>query len=415
MLIGGFYMKKLCKRGLTLFVIMCLIVTLVPINTWKKSYALSQPQVNKKIATLQKEIKSLKDKKNKELKKEKKQKRGTISIIGTIISTNPLIVQSSFGNSYYWIKNAKNMDVLITYVSGYVKKTGQTKNYSAGGYTYTCTVVNAVKVSSKSYTYQRKINAKKKQLTTYKKVKKDYFIPKSATIVEGTEKKIKGDWKYNGKYNTKNFKSSNPSIVSVDKNGILSAKKVGKATITATTGISKRKKTCTITVTPKINSLSFEQKTYKITRADLDDTLCYTLKYIPDCNDSKEKVTIQIKSLKLDSEDVTSTLYIHPKAEKTDFDLSYYYDGNDEKQVYNGKIKLQFNPSYLDEKEMEEKELEYEVILTTESGVKATCKIIYDRYSGDNDDYDNDDYDDDYNDSNYNDNDDYNGSDQYYG
>lgn len=49
-------------------------MTLVPINTSKKSYALSQPQVNKKIATLQKEIKNLKSKKNKELKKEKKTK-----------------------------------------------------------------------------------------------------------------------------------------------------------------------------------------------------------------------------------------------------------------------------------------------------------------------------------------------------
>lgn len=394
-------------------------MTLVPINTSKKSYALSQPQVNKKIATLQKKIKNLKSKKNKELKKEKKQKRGTISIIGTIISTNPLIVQSSFGNSYYWIKNAKNMDFLITYASGYVKKTGKTKNYSAGGYTYTCTVVNAVKVSSKSYTYQRKINAKKKQLTTYKRVKKDYFIPKSATIVEGTEKKIKGDWKYNGKYNTKSFKSSNTSIVSVDENGILSAKKAGKATITATTGISKRKKTCTITVTPKINNLSFEQKTYKITRADLDETECYTLKYTSDSSNSKEKITVQIRSID-SSKNVTDSMYIHPESEWDEVESEYFYNGyeNDEYYVYNGKIKLHFCSNYTIDKE-------YEVTLTTESGVKTTCKVIYDdNHYGDDDDqyYDDDDdyYDDDndqyYYDDDYNDNeDDYDGSNQYYG
>ncbi len=60
--------------------------------------------------------------------------------------------------------------------------------------------------------------------------------------------------------------SSKPKVATVDKNGVVTGVKKGKAVITATSSDGKKTAKCTVTVTKvvKVKSIAFDKKTYKI-------------------------------------------------------------------------------------------------------------------------------------------------------
>lgn len=96
------------------------------------------------------------------------------------------------------------------------------------------------------------------------------FIPKkvvldktSLTMTIGTSKTLKAYDPANSAYKLSiQWKSSNTKIATVDKNGKITAKSAGKATITATLN-SKTKATCKVTVTPKPTKIKSAAKSGK--------------------------------------------------------------------------------------------------------------------------------------------------------
>ena len=83
------------------------------------------------------------------------------------------------------------------------------------------------------------------------------------------------------------FKSSNSKVVSVDKKGKLTAKKAGKATITATAAKKQGTATCTVTVHPKPKKVSIKQGSSKT--LNIGDSLALSITYAP--KDALAKVT----------------------------------------------------------------------------------------------------------------------------
>ena len=282
-------MFKNVKKLISVVLVFAFIVGNPVIRT-EPCKAMSQAQVNKKISTLKKEIRSLKAKKKKASALEKKQKKGLTPVFGDIVSRDPYILYNSLQRTYYWINNPKNMDSLFTTASGYVKKTGQYRYYGD----LSCVVVNAVKVSSNSYSYASKIKKKTRQLNRYKKAKQDYWDPVNVTLKVGEEKEMLGYWRYSGLYNSVSLKSLDPSIATVDnKNGVVIGKKVGTTEVLATSSASKKVKKCTVTVTLPVESMHFEQKEYVFSGQDLDENGCVELKIVTNPQESNEKLSVK--------------------------------------------------------------------------------------------------------------------------
>ena len=85
----------------------------------------------------------------------------------------------------------------------------------------------------------------------------------SLTMTTGTSKSLKAYDPANSAYKLSiQWKSSNTKIAAVDKNGKITAKSAGKATITATLN-SKIKTTCKVTVTPKPTKIKSAAKSGK--------------------------------------------------------------------------------------------------------------------------------------------------------
>ena len=235
------------KRLLTYFVLvvgLCMSVLLG--GEQKNAQAITKAQVNKKITTLKKQVKSLEKKVAAAKKKEKKEGKGTVSVWGTIISRNPFILyENLFGvETYYWVENSNNLTNLITQSLGTVKLTGKYRNYNG----ITCAVCKAVKVSNKSAKYQKELNKKKKQLRDYQNSLKEQLILKETEVELGKTAKVRRSWKYSGKYNTIKWKSSNSKVAKIDSHGKIKGLKQGKAVITAVCSLSKKKSKCTVYV-----------------------------------------------------------------------------------------------------------------------------------------------------------------------
>lgn len=284
----GLKMFKKVKKFISILLVLIFIIGSSAIHS-EPCNAMSQVQINKKIATLQKQIKTLKLKQKKAKALEKKQKKGLTPVYGEIISRNPYILYNSLGHTYYWINNPQNMKSLFTTATGYVKSTRQYRYYGD----LNCIVVNAIKVSSKSYSYASSIKKKTKKLNQYKRAKKDYWQPWVVDVNVGESTDLIGNWKFSGHYNTLTWKSLDQSIATVDKDGRIWGKKAGTTEIWVTASASKKIGKCTVTVSVPIESMHFEKKEYVFSGKDLDENGCVELKIVTNPEESNEKLTVR--------------------------------------------------------------------------------------------------------------------------
>lgn len=133
-------------------------------------------------------------------------------------------------------------------------------------------VITAKKTGKATITVTSTKNKKKKAKVTVKvvagKVTKVTLNKKTASLQEGEKLKLKATVKTRGKKPNKTVKwsTSNKNIATVSSKGEVTAKKAGTVKITAmSTDGTKKKATCTITVTAKP-----VPKTYKTTVAPVD-------------------------------------------------------------------------------------------------------------------------------------------------
>lgn len=284
---GMIRMKR--KKSLIYFLTLVMFISVLwanPVTT----KAATKSEVSKKVTQLQKSISSLKAKKKAAEKAEAREKKGTTAVFGDIVSNNPFIVHVSlFQNTYYWVLNPNNMDYLITIASGYVVPTGNYRYYNG----IACVECKAKRISSKSYTYKSQIEKKQTQLTKYKNALKDKLILSSVTAYTGKTKWIPRSWKYSGALNKVTWKSSNTRVATVDKNGKVTAKKAGKATITAQASVSGLKTSCRVTVKTALKSLAFAKNNYNFRAEDLNGSKMVSIKLNakPVKSDEKIKVT----------------------------------------------------------------------------------------------------------------------------
>ena len=252
-------------------IVRCLAVLLMVLITVSfgvgDTYAATRSEVDKKIKSIEAELPSLKKKMSEEKAKEKKESAGAKYIfLGSVISSNPLIIESKGllgGTTYYWIEDGRYLENMLICVNGYVKPTGEYRYYNG----YTCAVANSVKVSNNSSKYKKQIKNKQKELSVLKNAKKNYMKLMNTSLEVGKTKSVKAGWKYSGKYNDLTWTSSNKKIATVDQSGKVTGKKVGKATITAKCSVSGISKKCVVTVvepTIKIKSIYSEPSEFVI-------------------------------------------------------------------------------------------------------------------------------------------------------
>lgn len=327
-------MNKRFNRVLLGFIV-CLVVCVV--GTQNVQAAESKASIQKKITNTKKEIAKLKKQKSAAVKKENAAKKGTKYISGSVICSNPLIIEQNnlFSYSYYWVNNPSAMNNLLFYAFGYVVPTGKYKTYNG----ITCVECKAKKITIKSTSIQKKIDSKNKALKIYQNALKESVVIKNQTVVVGSKTKIKASWKYGGKYNSVKWSSSNKSVATIDKSGKITAKKIGTTTITDKASISGKTTKCKVTVTSKIKDLEFEKFYNYIYTGDLPDSNKTTLKLKYNPSNSLENITFTSSN-----KDVVEI-------------VSYT----------KGKLTIKFNGT-LDEAEIKAK---------TSSGVTAYCMVKF--------------------------------------
>lgn len=250
-------MRKFISKLFTLLLVFALFFSIIPKNHSTNPQLIAatttKASVKKQIKKVQKEVATLK-------KKDKAVKKGSVSILGTVISYDPFVVKGfSFGpNTYYWATNASNASVYLSACTGYFKKTGGYKKFNG----HTCVVGKFV-----TRKYEKKLKKKKQTLKKLKTALTNdvtiYYDVTKATVgetIELTAKKTKKE-----SYNKISWTSSNKSIATVSKDGVVKGKKVGSVKITAKMSISGKKHTIKLTfvnavkkITLNNNDLSLE-------------------------------------------------------------------------------------------------------------------------------------------------------------
>ena len=249
--------KTLIKAVKSLILILAMAVCVIGIKPLVCE-AYTPKSLNKEIKKVTKQLKTLE-------KKDKLQSKGCVSFWGTIINRDPLIIKKiGLTPTYYWVNNPQNVNITLTNVTGDAIDTGKTKVFEAGGLKYTCKVVNAKKTNSK---LTSKIVSLRNKLTKLKNTKKNrWFINyNSINLVKGAKYNAtyNGFWLYKEAYPQKlSFSSSKKSVAAVNKRtGLITAKKLGSATITMKAKASGKKVKLRINVVPP--SIRFKQATYE--------------------------------------------------------------------------------------------------------------------------------------------------------
>lgn len=102
-------------------------------------------QTKRKVLELDRKIKKYE-------KKDEIEKSGKKEIYAEILSSEPMILKCKDSSAifYYWVKNPEKMGCWITTATGWIKMTGEYKNYQGE----VCAVVEAVPVISYTSTIQ---------------------------------------------------------------------------------------------------------------------------------------------------------------------------------------------------------------------------------------------------------------------
>ena len=225
-----------------------LAISLMVFMPKAEAKAITKSEINKKIASLNSEIKKLKSQKSKELAKEKKQKKGLTSVYGEVIEYSPLIIKNLTGE-YLYVTDKKYLNNYVFAYTGYVRKTGETTVYYMGTEAYTCSICKSVKVSNKSSKIKDSISKKSKALKKYQNALKDVFeLPSTEKYQVGDNEYLDGEWRYSGKYNNLKWSSSDESIATVNAKGRVKAFKEGTVIISAKASISGKVSKCRLEV-----------------------------------------------------------------------------------------------------------------------------------------------------------------------
>lgn len=253
-------MRKFTSKLFTLLLVFTLFFSIIPetrtTTTQLSAATTTKASVKKQIKKVQKEIATLK-------KKDKAAKKGSISILGTVISYDPFVVKGfSLGSStYYWATNASNASVYLSSCTGYFKKTGGYKKFDG----HTCVVGKFVtqkygkKLKKKQQTLKKLKTALTNDVTIY------YDITKAAVgeTIDLTAKKSKKE-----SYNKVLWTSSNKSIATVSKDGVVKGKKIGSVKITAKMSVSGKKHTIKLTFVNAAKKVSLNKNTLSLELGD---------------------------------------------------------------------------------------------------------------------------------------------------
>lgn len=261
-------------------------------------------QQKKKLKKLQGQYKKAAAKMKQAEAAYKKQQKGVKTIfMGTVISTNPFIVHSSYILSpckgYYLISNAKSL--WGTY-SGEIKLTGGTYQYGS----IVCQKAKDVSSSKevkkynaakkKADTIHTSVQVCKDRISRMKKLLKDSVTLYDIEMTNGKTVKYE-DWfykfsvsddYYSNDFSKIKWESSDSSIVSVTNNitkkfgkPVLKAKKEGTVTLSATYMTSKKTTKCKVKVISKIDRIEVSAECLempedkKITISDYISVKCY--------------------------------------------------------------------------------------------------------------------------------------------
>ena len=215
------------------------MITSVVVNSIAMPKNVSAKTYTKK--ELQQEVKRLTAKIQENNKKINAQKQGTTRIFGTIMSRSPFVVRDLAGH-YYYVTNPSAAVGNFVFSVLYVKKSGNYKRtfvYSKGY--VNCQVVTAKKMNL-SYEKNNK-KCKQKRSKCQKTLKnKPMFSWGKEIYAKGTTNEPEYYWKYQKAYPGKiKWKSNRPSVAKVNKNGYITAKKIGTAIITAQSTLNGKK------------------------------------------------------------------------------------------------------------------------------------------------------------------------------
>ena len=229
-------MNNFFKRIVTAVIAVAVVFSAatVPAN------AMTKKQVNSEITSLKKSIKKNK-KKLPSLKKADQQELATYTYIkGQVLCENPLIVSDPNQHLYLHFKDTVNdLRAAMTVddrnpnavlVEGYTKISDTPFSYGV----WTCKETVAATAPHSASDLQAKIDSEQSRLTLLQNSKKELVAIDGVTLSKGESAQLVTHFSYGTQdINTLTWKSSNKKVVTVSKNGTVTAKKKGSAVISA--------------------------------------------------------------------------------------------------------------------------------------------------------------------------------------
>lgn len=228
----------------------------------------------------------------------------TVDIKGKVKVSVKKVSPKKASKSVKW--KSSNKKIATVSKSGYV--TGKKKG-----------TVKITATSKKSKKVKKTIKITVKDL----KAKSVTLNKKTASLLKGEKTQLKATVKgQTGFYNQGvTWKSSNTSVATVDSKGNVTAKKAGKATITATEKGGSKKATCSVTVQPDL-VVDADAKTVTVT-ATVNNTATKNMHYVVNKNGAAAKnsyfvTDVTPKEFSAALEKISATAW----NEKTEFDTN---------------------------------------------------------------------------------------------